>query len=123
MIRRGTKVAVLDNSTVRLLKCLTVVKRGPGAGRIGDIILGVVNREFFWRRSFTKRFFFAVVMSTKKNLFRATGAYYVRFPRSGVLLLKEDKESFFGTRFYARVPLEIRKSAFKEICQFSRKTF
>lgn len=123
MIRRGTKINVLDNSTIKLLKCLTVLRRGEGGGRIGDLIMGVVNREFFRRRAFRKRFFFALIMATKQTVFRAAGAYYVRFPRSGVLLLKDEKESFFGTRFYARVPLEIRKSAFKEICQYSRKTF
>jgi ribosomal protein L14 len=121
MIRRNTKLFVFDNSTVKLLKCLSVIKRT--IGRVGDLILGVVKREFYRRRSFRKRFFFAVIMATKKRIFRKAGAYYVRFPRSGVLLLKDEKDSLFGTRFYARIPIEIRKSAFKDICQFSRKTF
>jgi ribosomal protein L14 len=121
MIRRSTKVFVFDNSTVKLLKCLSVVRRS--IGRVGDLLLGVVRKEFFRRRAFRKRFFFAVITATKTAIFREAGAYYVRFPRSGVLLLNDEKDALFGTRFYARIPVEIRKSAFREICQFSRKTY
>jgi ribosomal protein L14 len=120
MIRRGTNLAVFDNSSIKFLKCLTVVRRVEGT--IGDLIYGVVKREFYNKRSFRKRFFFGLIMSTKRTVFRNAGAYYIRFPRSGVLLLKEDRESFFGTRFNVRVPLEIRKSGFNDICVFSRKT-
>jgi len=120
MIRRNTRLLVLDNSTVKYLKCLSVVRRSNGT--LGDVVLGVVKREFFWRRTFRKKFFFGVIMAAKRPIFRPAGAYYVRFPRNGILLIKDDRESFVGTRFYVRVPTELRKSAFREICQFSRKT-
>lgn len=120
MIRRSTRLLVLDNSTVKYLKCLSVVNRADGT--IGDLVLGVVKREFFWRRTFRKKFFFGVIMATKRPVFRQAGAYYVRFPRNGVLLIKDDRESFVGTRFYVRVPTELRKSGFRELCLFSRKT-
>lgn len=115
------KLAVLDNSTITLLKCLNVHRKAIGF--VGDVILGVVNRELYWRRTFRKRFFHALIMTTKKIVFRPAGAYYVKFPRSGVLLLNDEKTSLFGTRFYSIIPSEIRKSAFREICQYSRRTY
>ena len=120
MIRRCTKLAVFDNSSVKYLKCLNVVKRSEGT--LGDVVFGVVKREFFNRRSYRKKFFWGLIMATKRPIMRRAGSYYVRFPRSGVLLLKEDRETFVGTRFNVRVPAEIRKSSFKDLCVFSRKT-
>ena len=121
MIRKTACLNVLDNSSISHYKCLKVDRKTIGS--IGDLLFGVVARELYNKRVFRKRMFFAILLTTRRAVFRPDGAYYVRFLKSGVLLLKEDKEALVGTRFNCVIPLEIRRSAFREICQYTRKTY
>jgi hypothetical protein len=120
MLQKFSKIAILDDSSILnvQLLCSNISRVYPGT-----MVLCVVRREMYHKRVFKKRKLYTLLMTIARNTYRLAGAYRYRFDYSSGLMLAEDRQTFIGWTFLCPVSAEIKKSAHRELCQYSRKTF
>lgn len=108
MIQVRSILKVADNSGVKEIRCINVLGR-PGAqgGRIGDIVIGSVQKRLPTSEIAKGAVVKGVIIRTKDRLRREDGSY-IRFDDNAVVLVNPQMEPL-GTRIFGPVPRELRQ--------------
>lgn len=108
MIQVRSILKVTDNSGVKEIRVANVLGR-PGAvgGRIGDIVVGSVQRRLPTSEIQKGAMVRGVIVRTRKPLRREDGSY-VRFDDNAVVLVDSQLQPI-GTRVFGPVPRELRR--------------
>ena len=114
MIIAETKLNVADNSGAKLVQCIKVLggsKRRSAS--IGDVIVISVKEAIPNGKVKKGEVTRAVVVRTKKGVFRQDGST-IRFDKNSAVLLTKDGEPI-GTRIFGPVTRELRLKKFTKI--------
>ena len=114
MIITETKLNVADNSGAKLVQCIKVLggsKRRSAS--IGDVIVVSVKEAIPNGKVKKGEVTRAVVVSTKKGVFRKDGST-IRFDQNSAVLLTKEGEPI-GTRIFGPVTRELRLKKFTKI--------
>ena len=108
MIQVRSVLKVTDNSGVKEVRVANVLGR-PGAvgGRIGDIIVGSVQKRLPTSEIKKGAVVRGVIVRTRKEYRREDGSY-VRFDDNAIVLINNQMEPI-GTRIFGPVPRELRR--------------
>ena len=114
MIITETKLNVADNSGAKLVQCIKVLggsKRRSAS--IGDVIVVSVKEAIPNGKVKKGEVTRAVVVRTKKGVFRQDGST-IRFDKNAAVLLTKEGEPI-GTRIFGPVTRELRLKKFTNI--------
>ena len=114
MIITETKLNVADNSGAKLVQCIKVLggsKRRSAS--IGDVIVVSVKEAIPNGKVKVGEVTRAVVVRTKKGVFRQDGST-IRFDKNSAVLLTKEGEPI-GTRIFGPVTRELRSKKFTKI--------
>ena len=114
MIITETKLNVADNSGAKLVQCIKVLggsKRRSAS--IGDLIVVSVKEAIPNGKVKKGEVTRAVVVRTKKGVFRKDGST-IRFDKNSAVLLTKEGEPI-GTRIFGPVTRELRLKKFTKI--------
>jgi len=114
MIITETKLNVADNSGAKLVQCIKVLggsKRRSAS--IGDVIVVSVKEAIPNGKVKVGEVTRAVVVRTKKGVFRQDGST-IRFDKNSAVLLTKEGEPI-GTRIFGPVTRELRLKKFTKI--------
>ena len=114
MIITETKLSVADNSGAKLVQCIKVLggsKRRSAS--IGDVIVVSVKEAIPNGKVKIGEVTKAVVVRTKKGVFRQDGST-IRFDNNSAVLLTKEGDPI-GTRIFGPVTRELRSKKFTKI--------
>lgn len=123
MIFTTSYVKIVDNSGGKLLKVIRVLHKGGygKVGKIGDILLGSIrllrNRNRVLSKVQKGDLVYALLIKTRKSIFRKNGSSLKFFNNSVVLLNKQNMP--IGTRIFSVLPKEIRLKKFIKVLSLS----
>jgi len=120
MIFSESYVAVLDNSGVRVGKCLRVY--GKVYGTAGDIVLLSVKQYVSNKKIEKGDLFRGVLVKIKRNVYRKTG-HYLRANINAVVLIKKEETVPIGKRIKTPVFFELRKKGFSRLLSMAPGIF
>lgn len=99
---------VADNSGAREVRCITVLGHARGGGgRIGDIIVGSIQKRLPTSELEKGKIIKGVIVRTRNRLRREDGSY-IRFDDNAIVLINEQWEPL-GTRVFGPVARELRQ--------------
>jgi large subunit ribosomal protein L14 len=113
MIQPQTILNVTDNTGARKILCIRVLCGSKKYADIGDIIIGTVKESLpgmIIKRSDIVR---AVVVRTKKSLYRKNGMV-IRFDDNAVVIINSENNPR-GTRIFGPIAYELREKNFTKI--------
>lgn len=113
MIHTQTILNVADNTGAKKIMCIRILGNRKKAGKIGDIIIGVVKEaipNMPVKRSSVVR---AVIVRTKKTIKRKDGMA-LRFDDNAAVILNTENNPR-GTRVFGPIAREIREKDFTKI--------
>lgn len=120
MIQQETKLDVADNTGAKRVMCIKVLGGSTARGRftrrtagIGDVIVCTVKRAAPGAEIKQGEIIRCVVVRTAFPIRRADGSY-VRFDRSAVVVIDQDRNPR-GTRIFGAVARELREKNFMKI--------
>ena len=97
MIYRGTRMWLRDNSGIISVKCLQLYPTSVKKGFFGHVSLVTLDKYRKLKKATRRKTYFVVITTVKRKIFRAAGAYFMKFCSNTALLLNNDKEKFVGT--------------------------
>jgi large subunit ribosomal protein L14 len=107
MIQLNTYLDVADNTGVKKIMCIKVMRANAKIGRIGDIIVAsvkeVIPTSSFKLGDVVK----AVIVRTKKEYKREDDSY-IKFDTNSAVILDEFGNPK-GTRIFGPIPRDLRK--------------
>ncbi|EKD86498.1 MAG: hypothetical protein ACD_37C00267G0002 [uncultured bacterium] len=114
MIQMETVLAVADNSGAKTVLCIKVVgAQGKRIADIGDIITCSVREALPGAAIKRKQIVKAVIVRTKKQVKRKTGAS-ISFGENAVVII-DNQNNPRGTRIFGPVARELREKSFMKI--------
>lgn len=114
MIQQETNLEVADNTGAKRVRCFKVLKGSKRryAG-VGDIIICAVKEADPKGAVKKGEVVRAVIVRTKKSIYRADGSCLRFFDNSCVII--DDKNNPRGTRIFGPVAREVREEGFAKI--------
>lgn len=122
MVSVQSKVRIVDNSGVKLVKCIHFANKvkQKSACSVGSVFLGVVLDfvSFKKSRSFKKgNLVFCLVLRSKKNYVNVIGSgFYFKSKETVAVLCKQDSKfkqyTTLGTRFFGPVHFLFKENIF-----------
>jgi len=107
VIFTGTYLSVCDNSGVKWVQCLKVLKQRPkNFGKIGDFIVTSLKSVKSLSKLKKKEIYKGIIVRTKKKIIRKDGSN-INFSKNSILLLSA-KNMPIGTRTFGAVGKELR---------------
>ncbi|HDM31795.1 MAG TPA: 50S ribosomal protein L14 [bacterium] len=121
MIQMKTKLKVADNTGVKVIQCIRVLKGSkPRYATVGDVIVGVV-KEAEPRKEIKKHDIVrAVVVRTKKEVKRKDGTY-VRFDDNACVIIDPKTGDPKGTRIIGPIAREVKEKGFDKIATLAEE--
>ena len=108
MIYIGSLLNVCDNSGVKKVKCIKILKKSAkNFGKIGSVLIVVVKSVKVLNKIKKKDIYKAVIVRTKKNILSKDGSY-ITFSENSVILLN-NKMTPIGSRVFGPISKELRK--------------
>jgi large subunit ribosomal protein L14 len=115
MIQTKTKLKVADNTGVKVLQCIRILKGSqPRTATVGDLIVGVIKEAEPKRELKKKQKVWAVVIRTKKEIKRKDGTY-VRFDDNACVIVDKNTLEPKGSRIVGPVALEVKEKGFEKV--------
>ena len=106
MLFIGCKLKPVDNSGVKLVRCIRIISKTKKYGLVGDL-LGVVIRKFRLKKKLLKKtIYYGLIISTRYPVFRLDGIRITSDLNRIVLL--SIKSQNLGSRLIGPVYKEIR---------------
>lgn len=107
MIFQGSILQVCDNSGVKHVKCLKILKNRPKApGKIGDIIVVNIKTIKPYSKIKRKEIHKGIIVRKKFKSKRVDGSY-ITFTKNSIVLLN-NKNNPIGTRIFGPVSKDLR---------------
>jgi large subunit ribosomal protein L14 len=118
MIIFNTKLSCADNTDVRKVRCIKILKNSKiKIALISDIIRIAIYRRKYKKEIIKKKIYFNIIINITQKYRRLNGIF-IKFGRNRSLNLSEQLK-FLGSRVYGPVCKEIRNTAAKKI-QFKK---
>jgi large subunit ribosomal protein L14 len=113
MIFSESVLHILDNSGVRFGKTLRIYNKSD-CGKVGDTVL-ISVRKYIPNKKIKKGMMFkAVIIKTRKNIYRKSGQYLKAKINAAVLIKKEDNTPI-AKRIKSLVFFELRQKGFSRL--------
>jgi len=107
MIYIGSVLNVCDNSGVKKVKCIKVLRRSPKKwGRVGDIFIVVIKNLKVFNKIKKKEIYKGILVRSKKKVLRKDGSC-ICFSENSIILLN-NKLVPIGSRIFGPVSRELR---------------
>ncbi|MFC1737692.1 50S ribosomal protein L14 [Planctomycetota bacterium] len=120
MIQQETRLNIADNSGVKLVLCIKVLKKGGSRGKytrptasVGDIITVAIKKAIPTCQLDDKKVHKCVIIRTKNPVKRPDGSY-VRFDNNAAVMIDNDGNPI-GTRIFGAVARELREKNYMKI--------
>jgi ribosomal protein L14 len=105
MLQRGQLLRVADNSGVRVVRCLRVFRRK--VLEVGGLLSVFVKTKKAVRKTVKKNILYAVVLKTRKKVWRTFGNYTYQFDRTVIGVVNQESDQFLASKVYAPTVLEM----------------
>lgn len=106
MLFKGCKFKPVDNSGIKLVRCVRIISKTKKFGLIGDL-LGVVIRKFKQKKKLLKKtIYYGLIISTKYPVLRKDGIKLVSDKNR--IILMSNKLVVFGSRIVGPIYKEVR---------------
>jgi large subunit ribosomal protein L14 len=126
MLQKETKISTLDNTGVKLLKCIHINSNKKYAF-VGDLLSLVVNKFRSKKKLKKKQIYYGLLVNSKFQQYREEGIYIVS-DKNKVVLLSNENYQFLGTRIYGPIYKEIinitegkKKIRYEKIISLAKK--
>ena len=118
MVQVGSIVNIVDNSGVRVIRCIKVLGTNPRSyGRVGNIIVGAVQVALPRRKIKVHDVCKCVIIRQKKVVQRKSGVY-VSFDKTGAVVIDARRQPV-ATRIKGSSMHELRKRRHMKIISLS----
>lgn len=109
MMYRGTKIQIVDNTGVKIVKCLQTYKHRDTI--IGDPILVILYKYKKLRASVVRKKLYSCRIATiRTKIYRKSGDYFIRFSNTtGFIVSSSDPMKILGTRISIPMTKEFRQ--------------
>lgn len=127
MLLPQSKIRVVDNSGAKFIKLIRIIKKGPGIhkGFVGDLSLASVktlrNKNKLTAKVHKGELVYALIVKTKKEIFRKNGIAIQFYQNAALLLTKAGAP--IGTRVFTPLVRELRKKKFMKFFSLSTGSF
>ena len=106
MIFRGCKLKPVDNSGVKLVRCIKIISKTKKFGIVGDL-LGVLIKKFRLKKKLLKKtIYYGLILSSKYPTYRLDGII-IKSDMNRIVLMSL-KSQIFGSRIIGPVYKEVR---------------
>jgi large subunit ribosomal protein L14 len=119
MIQVQTYLTIADNTGVKKIMCIRILKSNKKYASIGDIIIGVVKKTLpnkVIKRSAIVR---AVIVRTKKKINRSDGTSICFDDNAAVIISLDNNPK--GTRIFGPITYELREKKFLKITSLANE--
>lgn len=106
MVYNETRIHIVDNSGILIVKCIRILRGLKKCGRVGDFIIIVVPFRRRKRKYLTKNIYVALIVSQRGQTRRVRGIYIILLKTKAILLT--DQARMVGTRIKGPVMRELR---------------
>lgn len=105
MLFKGCKLSPVDNSGIKLVKCIKIISKTKKFGGVGDL-LGVVIKKYKLKKKLLKKtIYYGLLISTKAPVFRLDGIKVTSVNR---LVLLSTKLQVLSSRIKGPIYKEVR---------------
>lgn len=119
MVQKGSLLQIIDNSGVKKILCIGILKNNKKYGLIGDIIIGaakiVLSTSNIKRSSIVR----ALIVRVKKTILRKDGTA-ISFEDNAAILIDKQNNAI-GTRIFGPIAQEIREKNFIKIASLAKE--
>jgi len=119
MIQSGTYLNVIDNTGVKIVKCIKIIGSSKKVGHIGDKIVVSIRETNANAKIKKGEVTQAIIIRTKKGSLRGDGSY-LRFLENSVVLTDKSGE-LLGSRIFGIIPYEIKDMKYKKIISLAQE--
>ena len=118
MIYKQTKLKIVDNSGAKFIKIFHILKYSSSQNysQSGELVLGSIIKYKVNKKVDKKQIRKALVITSKKNIFRKNGIFIKFDENRGVLI---DNNKLLGTRIFGPVAKEARERGFVKIASLA----
>lgn len=118
MIYIGSVLNVCDNSGVKKVKCIKILRRSTRKwGRVGDIFIVVIKSVKIINKIKKKDIYKGILVRSKKKIIRKDGSC-ISFSDNSIVLLN-NKLVPIGSRIFGPVSKELRKKKNSKLISLS----
>lgn len=120
MIYKQTQLKIVDNSGAKSLRVFHLLKfpSSQNYSQSGELVLGSVIKYKVNKKVSKKQVYKALVITSKKNIFRKNGTFIKFDENRGVLF---DAQKMIGTRIFGPVSKEIKRVAYSRLLIATKK--
>lgn len=120
MLYKQTKLKIIDNSGAKLIKIFQILKypSGQNYGQSGDLVLGSVLKFKVNKKVTKKQIYKALIVTSKKNIFRKNGVS-IKFDENRGVLIENNK--MLGTRIFGPVSKELKRGVYSRLLTLTKK--
>nr|SYZ47151.1 1cd888ee-32ab-4fa2-859f-e5b088af3f67-CDS [Plasmodiophora brassicae] len=121
MIRKQTKLKIVDNSGAKLIRIFHLFGYSliQNYSKVGELVLGSIFRYRVGRKVQKKQRCLALIVTVKRNISRKNGIR-IRFDETRGIVLSETKK-LLGTRVFGPALKEIRCGLFMRLASVVSK--
>lgn len=119
MIQAGTYLDVIDNTGVKVVKCIKIIGSCKKAGHIGDKIVVSIRETNSNSKIKKGEVTQAIIIRTKHGLSRKDGTN-LKFLENSVVLTDKSGE-LLGSRIFGIIPYEIKDMKYKKIISLAQE--
>ena len=112
MIYKNSKLIVGDNTGIKKVKCIRVLKKNSNTGLLGDVILFSIKKVSKKKHYIKKKMYLGLLINLRKKKKRLDGSY-IQFNQNAVVSLNENFK-ILGTRLFFPVSKELKKNKNKK---------
>jgi large subunit ribosomal protein L14 len=113
MIFKNSKLYVGDNTGIKKVKCIRVLKKNSKIGNLGDIILFSIKKTSKKKTYIKKKMYLGLLINLKKKSKRLDGSY-IKFNQNALISLSENFK-VLGTRLFFPISKELKKKKKNEL--------
>ena len=118
MIQLNTNLTVIDNSGVKIIKCIKILDGSKFKGSVGNIIVGAVQKVVAGRKIKSGEVHKSLIVRQKKELKRKD-ATLLKFSENCAIILNQ-KNMPMSTRIFGPIPKEFRKKRFMKVLSIAQ---
>jgi large subunit ribosomal protein L14 len=113
-----SKLSVADNSGALIAECIKVLRKKKNVGIVGDVIIVAIKKAYFKKKVKTHDVQRAVIVRTKKKIFRNSIGSSLSFQKNAVVII-DKKNNPLGNRIKGSLCKELREKKYMKLISLS----
>jgi large subunit ribosomal protein L14 len=120
MLYKQTKLKIVDNSGAKFIKIFHIMKYSSSQkyGQSGELVLGSVIKYKVNKKVNKKQICKALVITSKKNIFRKNGIF-IKFDENRGVIIENNK--LLGTRIFGPIAKEVKRGDYNRLLSVTKK--